>query len=135
VLIALERYSAVKKARRKAGRGFIVFCDRWPQSVRHGFLDGPTKQYNRRLTWMRKWELSIYRRIAHFHPDIMIQLIADYSVSAARKPGELQPEEFENRLDLMAEIRKLEPQTEVLDAGHDLDSVSRSIFKLIWGKL
>jgi thymidylate kinase len=135
VLIALERYNAVRKARRKAACGFMVFCDRWPQSLSHGFLDGPTKQHNSGLTRIRKWELSIYDRMNRFRPDLTIQLVADYAVSEARKPGELQRAEFEKRIDLMAELRKTDPQIQVVNAGNDLDSVSRSLFKLIWEKL
>ncbi|MDY0885636.1 hypothetical protein ACFPL7_23615 [Dongia soli] len=135
VLTALERYNSVCKARRKAACGFIVFCDRWPQSLGHGFLDGPTRQDNRSRTWVRKWELSLYERMNRYRPDVAIQLVADYAVSAARKPGELQQGEFEKRIDLMTELRKIDPLIQVVDAGNDLDTVSRSLFKLIWEKL
>ena len=135
VLIALERYNTVRKARRKAACGFMVFCDRWPQSLAHGFLDGPTKQHGSRSSRIRKWELSLYDKMNRFRPDVTIQLVADYAVSAARKPGELQNDEFQKRIDLMTALRKADPQIQVVDAGNDLDSVSRSLFKLIWEKL
>jgi thymidylate kinase len=135
VLIALERYNAVRKARRKAACGFLVFCDRWPQSLGHGFLDGPTRQHNSHRTWLRTWELSLYERMNRFRPDVMVQLVADHAVSAARKPGELQRGDFEKRIDLMTELRKIDPRIQVVDAGDDLDTVSRSLFKLIWEKL
>ena len=41
VLIAIERYTVVKRAHRWATRGLIVISDRWPQAQRTGYLDGP----------------------------------------------------------------------------------------------
>jgi len=136
VLIALERYASVVKARRVADRGFIVFCDRWPQAIEHGFLDGPT-QHPRIGTQglLRKWELRLYDRMAAFQPEIPIQLVGDHSLSDARKPGELKREDFDRRIALMRKIRELEPKTHVIDAGGNLDDVSRSLFKLIWSEL
>ncbi|TIO39863.1 MAG: hypothetical protein E5Y00_34500, partial [Mesorhizobium sp.] len=42
VLIAFERYAVVKRAHRWSTRGMIVICDRWPQALGRGYLDGPT---------------------------------------------------------------------------------------------
>jgi hypothetical protein len=119
-----------------AGRGIIVLCDRWPQSIQHGFLDGPTQQREGGpMTLLREWELSLYDRMAQYHPDIAIQLIGDYAISEVRKPGELTREEFDMRINLMAEIRESTPNIHMLDAGGDIDDVARSIFKLIWSQL
>ena len=136
VLVALERYASVVKARRIADRGFIVFCDRWPQAIAHGFLDGPTQHpHIGTHGLLRKWELRLYDSMAAFQPDISIQLVGDHSLSDARKPGELKREDFDRRVDLMREIRKLAPRTHVIDAGGSIDDVSRSVFRLIWSEL
>lgn len=136
VLVALERYASVVKARRIADRGFIVFCDRWPQAIEHGFLDGPIQHpHIGTQGLLRKWELRLYDRMAAFQPEISIQLVGDHSLSEARKPGELKRQDFDRRVDLMRKIRKLAPRTHVVDAGGSIDDVLRSLFKLIWSEL
>jgi hypothetical protein len=136
VLVALERYASIRKARRMADRGLIVFCDRWPQEIQPGIMDGPTQQRgNGSPTWLRKCELSLYHRMAQIQPDISVQLVGDYATSQARKPGELTREGFDKRTTLMKEIRDRFPETRVLDAGRDVDEVSRSLFALVWSAL
>jgi thymidylate kinase len=136
VIVALERYASVQKARRMADRGLLVFCDRWPQEIQPGLLDGPTQQRgNGSLAWLRKWELSLYRRMTRLQPELFVQLVGDYATSQARKPGELTREEFDKRIALMKEIRERFPQTHVLDADRDIEEVSRSLFKVIWNAL
>lgn len=136
VLVALERYSRVKTARRVADRGFLVFCDRWPQSIQPGFMDGPTAHGPaERPGLLRRWELSFYDRMSCMQPDLTIHLVGDYAISQARKPAELSQEEFDKRIALMAEIRSRMPSVRVLDAGGQVDEVSRSLFGLIWNAL
>jgi thymidylate kinase len=136
VLVGLERYSRLRAARRKADRGFIVFCDRWPQSVQAGYMDGPTAHRpGERAGLLRRWELSLYDRMACIHPDLMIHLTGDYAISQGRKPGELSREEFDKRIALMAEIRARVPSVRVVDASGQVDDVSKSLFGLIWNAL
>jgi thymidylate kinase len=136
VLVAFERYSGVRRAKRMAARGAIVLCDRWPQAIEPGIMDGPARPRGRQpFVWMRKLELLLYARMARHRPDITVHLIGDYAASAARKPGDINRDEFDRRLVLMEESRRRDPSIYVLDAGCDLDDVSRSLFKLIWSKL
>ena len=136
VLVASERYASVRKARQMADRGLIVFCDRWPQEIQPGFMDGPTQQReNGSPTWLRKWELALYRRMAQIQPDISVHLVGDYATSQARKPGELTREEFDKRIALMKQIRERFPETRVLEADRDMDEVSRTLFQLVWNAL
>jgi hypothetical protein len=136
VLVALERYSRIRAARRKADRGFIVFCDRWPQRVQAGYMDGPTAcGPSERPGLLRRWELSLYDRMACIQPDLMIHLVGDYAISQARKPAELRPEEFDKRIALMAEIRARVPSVRVVDASGQVDEVAKLLFGLIWKSL
>ena len=119
-----------------ADRGFIVFCDRWPQEIQPGYMDGPTEQREGIApTWLRRWELSLYRRMAQIQPDLSVQLVGDYATSQARKPGELARHEFDKRIVLMRAIRDRFPGTCVLDADRDVDAVSRALFRLVWNAL
>ena len=136
VLVGLERHAGVRSGTRMAVRGLIVICDRWPQSVEAGLMDGPTKPRGGYAeTWLRKWELLLYGRMTRYRPDVTIHLTGGYATSAARKPGELSREEFDKRIELMAESRRRNPEIHVVDASGDIDEVSRALFKLIWSKL
>ena len=136
VLVALERHGRVVAARRMADRGFIVLCDRWPQSIQQGFMDGPTRQQGAgSSTWMRRWELALYKRMSGVRPDIVVHLVGDYALAEARKPGELSRGEFDKRIALMEQMRARGPGTHVVDAGKDIDEVSALLFELIWKAL
>lgn len=135
LLAALERHSRVRAARRMAARGFIVFCDRWPQPIQPGFMDGPTRHSRNSPRLLRAWELSLYDRMSRFRPDVVVHLTGDYAVSQARKPGELTRADFDKRIALMKEIRAGAPETHVVDADRDIDEVSKSLFGLIWKAL
>ena len=136
VLVALERHGRVIAARRMADRGFIVFCDRWPQSVQPGFMDGPTWQRaDGSPTLLRRWELALYDRMSCVRPDIVAHLVGDYAVSQARKPGELSRDEFDKRIALMERMRATGLGTHVIDAGKNIDEVSKVLFEMIWKAL
>lgn len=136
VLVALERYQHVRMARRMADRGFLVFCDRWPQALQPGFLDGPTARAPGAPTnILRRWELSIYDRMCHLEPDVMIHLVGDHAISHRRKPDEISRSEFEKRLALMEEMRLRTPSIRVINAAGRIDEVSRSLFPMIWNAL
>ena len=136
VLVALERHGRVMAARRMADRGFIVLCDRWPQSIQPGFMDGPTRQQSAGSSpWLRRWELALYRRMSGVRPDILVHLVGDYALAEARKPGELSRGEFDKRIALMEQMRARGPGTHVIDAGKNIDEVSALLFELIWKAL
>jgi len=136
VLVALERHGRVMAARRMADRGFIVLCDRWPQSIQPGFMDGPTgQQIARNPTLLRRWEMALYERMSRARPDIIVHLVGDYGVSQARKPGELSRGEFDKRIALMEQMRARGLGTHVVDAGRNIDEVSKQLFELIWEAL
>jgi hypothetical protein len=136
VLVAFERYAGVRSGTRMAVRGLIVICDRWPQSIEAGLMDGPTKPRGGYVeAWLRKWELLLYQRMAQYRPDVTIHLTGEYATSATRKPGELTREDFDKRIALMAESRRRDQDIHVVDASGDIDEVSGALFKLIWSKL
>lgn len=136
VLVALERHGRVMAARRMADRGFIVFCDRWPQSIQPGFMDGPTSQRNPgHPTLLRRWELALYRRMSLVQPDIVAHLVGDYAVSQARKPGELSRGEFDRRIVLMEQMRSRGLGTHVVDASRSVDEVTKALFEMTWKAL
>jgi hypothetical protein len=134
-LTALERYMRVRAARRMADRGVIVICDRWPQSLQAGLMDGPSRPAGNRPNLFRRWELSLYERMSRVPPDLTVHLMGDYETAETRKPGELTRDAFERRIALMRRLQATTPQVQVVDAGADIDQVSKSVFRLIWQSL
>jgi hypothetical protein len=136
VQAALERHGRVRAARRMADRGFIVFCDRWPQSLQAGLMDGPTRLRTPSApSRLRRWELALYDRMSRIQPDLVVHLVGDYAVSQMRKPGEISRDEFEKRIAVMAAMRAGAPRIHVIDAGGSIEDVSKSLFGLIWKAL
>ena len=129
-LVALERYFRVRSARRLADGGLLVFCDRWPQALEAGLMDGPTQ--SRGPNPLRRWEMWLYERMSRIQPDVIVHLIGDYPISQARKPGELSREEFDKRISLMVAMRATTPEVRVISAAGDVDQVARSLFALVW---
>ncbi|KRD64075.1 hypothetical protein IB265_34245 [Ensifer sp. ENS10] len=136
VLIAIERYAVVNRAHRWAMRGMIVISDRWPQKLRHGYLDGPMIPPNLSsapgVGMLARLEKKLYERMDSCRPHLTLHLVSDYSVSEARKPGEITREGFDARLALMAELRALDNDIRTIDASASAESVKRELFKEIW---
>ncbi|MEI2302420.1 hypothetical protein [Ensifer sp. MJa1] len=136
ILIAIERYFVVKRAHRWAARGLIVVCDRWPQTLRKGYLDGPMIPSNLPaipgLAALARFEEWLYRKMAECKPDLTLHLVSDFAVSQSRKPGEISKEGFEARMSLMAELRARDEHIRVVDASADTETINRNLFKQIW---
>ena len=81
------------------------------------------------------WERSIYRRMEDFRPDLIIHMVADHAVSAARKPGEIDRVAYNARIAVMERLRVRDPSIVVIDAGESLEQVSAELFQAIWNKL
>lgn len=136
VLIAIERYVVVMRAHRLATRGLIVVCDRWPQMLRFGYLDGPMIPSGmlgvRGLGALARFEQKLYRKMEECRPHLTLHLVCDHAVSERRKPGEISREAFEARLALMAELRASDKQIRTIDASASVDEVGRELFREIW---
>jgi thymidylate kinase len=136
LLIAYERLSAVRRAARSASRGFIVICDRWPQAQAAGFLDGPVIAPDPSalpgLASLARLEARIYKRLETYRPTLVLHLVADFSVSQQRKPGELTMVEYERRILLMENMRAKDGKICVVDASQSLSEVAAEIFKSTW---
>lgn len=139
LMIALERYQTVRRVMKARNRGFIVICDRWPQSMEAGRMDGPVdlgaRATHPALRPLVRMETALYARIDRMPADLMIHMVADHAVSAARKPGEIKKTAYEARLDLMCRLRAADPRIVVIDASQDIGSVTSDIFTYIWQRL
>ena len=135
LVIAMQRYAAMRKAVRLAAAGAIVITDRWPQTLRRGFLDGPSvapPPEMRLAHLLSRIEHRIYRAMEGYKPSLTIHLDCDYATSHARKPGDILPEDFERRIELMQEMRRRDPDVVVVDARKDKDVVAADLIRLAW---
>jgi len=136
LLIALERYAMVKRAHRSATRGLIVICDRWPQALQPGYLDGPTippdPDRHPLLAPVARLEQKLYRKMQGMRPHLTLHLVSDHSVSERRKPGGIKKEAFDARLSLMAELRRLDKDIKTVDASASMEAVGRDLFRHVW---
>ncbi|MCY1244736.1 hypothetical protein D9M72_578300 [compost metagenome] len=136
MLIAIERYGVVKRAHRWATRGLIVVCDRWPQTLQKGYLDGPMIPSNLPavpgIAALARFEEWLYQKMNECKPDLTLHLVSDFAVSQSRKPGEISKEGFEARMSLMAELRALDKDIRVIDASANTETINGNLFKQIW---
>ena len=132
--IALERYVTLRRAMRLASSGSIVISDRWPQNLQPGLFDGPLRLVPSASAIVRllsRLELGLYRRMQSRNPDLMIHLISDYETSNARKPGDRSRSEFDQRLALMQEMRRQDPNIKTVDARNEFDAVTAELFTCV----
>jgi thymidylate kinase len=139
ILIAFERYTVVKRAHRMATRGLIVICDRWPQSEREGYLDGPSIPPHlssvRGLSVLASIEQRLFRKMEACRPQLTLHLVSDFAVAESRKPGDIRKEAFDARLSLMAELRAKDKEIRTVDASASVETVGRELFRHIWMSL
>ncbi|MDG4902219.1 MULTISPECIES: hypothetical protein [unclassified Mesorhizobium] len=136
VLIAFERYAVVKRAHRWSTRGMIVICDRWPQALGRGYLDGPTIPARLfsvpGLSALARLEQRLYEKMAERRPHLVLHLVSDFAVSEQRKPGDIRKEAFDARLSLMAELRAKDKDIRTVDASAGIEAVGQELFRHIW---
>jgi thymidylate kinase len=91
VVTARDRYRAVRRARRLAVRGTLVFCDRFPLSVVES-MDGP--RASRLPSAVRRWPARLLIRLEDRYytamgaPDLLVVLRVEPDVAVQRRPGD-----------------------------------------------
>ena len=136
--VAGNRYLGMRRALRLAKSGTLVITDRCPQNIEEGILDGPSAApASRYRLALMLWQLEkrLYRAMAGFAPDFTIHLECDYASSHARKPGDIDPADFDRRIALMRTMQERDCNIAVIDARADIDTVTRQLFALIWQQL
>ncbi|MDP9421311.1 MAG: hypothetical protein M3Q19_00490 [Pseudomonadota bacterium] len=132
---ALERYIMLAVARGLARKGAIVITDRWPQNLRPGLLDGPSRiplNGSAIVRFLGSIERSLYRRMEIYEPDLTIHLLSDFETSNERKPGASEPARFEQRLAVMRMMRARSSHIRTVDVRRSFPEVTQDIFRSIW---
>jgi thymidylate kinase len=138
VATARDRYLAYRRARRLAGDGALVICDRFP--LPHlSLMDAPqvdrlrpdadASRLDRRLA---SRERRYYRALTS--PDVLVVLRVDPEIAVARKPDEL-PEFVRGRWREIWEIDWPAVPAHVVDAGRSMPEVLSEVKALVWSQL
>ncbi len=140
IWLALTRLRKAHWARKSAQKGYLVLSDRWPQNLERGYLDGPIRRVMDKANPITevafKIENKIFDLIEKQKPDLMIQLVIPYEVANARKPGELSPDAFEQRINLLHRMHNKSPESiEIVDVSASEQSVFADLTTAIWRHL
>ena len=136
--LAHEKRSKLRMVARARERGFVVICDRYPQTQADGVNDGPllwtwresTARVKRALA---RWEDGIYKLAEAIPPDIVVRLLVTPETAAARRPGD-DPRELAFRTQLVRDLRFDNAPFGVIDidAEDDLAAVMLEVKQRLW---
>ncbi len=135
LLIARDRRRAYVRARRLAGRGYIVVSDRFPLEIISNMDGSRTTGLPRgsaAARWLSAREQAIYRTMVP--PDLLIVLKVHPDIAAGRRPD--QAEEFVRTR--ASEVFAAEwdgTGAVVIDAAATPDEVFRAAFEAVWSRL
>jgi hypothetical protein len=138
VLTARDRYLAYRRARRLAGGGTLVICDRFPLPQLE-LMDAPqVDRYMPASTggWLgprlSALELRYYRAI--FPADVLVVLRVDPETAVGRKPDE-EPDFVRARWREIWEVDWDTVPAEIVDAGRPAPAVLSEVKALVWSEL
>lgn len=102
-----------------------------------GYNDGPLLHFlsgsrNFLFRWAARRERRLYERAAKNSPDLVIKLIADASVVAARKPGETPVPLLLSKIEGIRNLVFDGCTVKTIDASQPLQKVLFQVRKAIW---
>jgi len=138
VALAREKRSKLRLAMHARERGFVVVCDRYPQTQVAGVSDGPLLgRWNTSKSRMRRavarWEENIYQSARELAPDVVLRLLVTPETAMARRPED-DPRELSFRTRLANDLRFETARLGVIDidADGDLESVVLEVKRRLW---
>jgi thymidylate kinase len=131
-VLAWEKRSKLRRARRGADRGLVVIADRYPQDQILTFNDGPLLP---RLQWIPRWlrrfEQRSYALARQLPPDLLFKLRADPDLLARREPT-MKRSVIEQRVRELDRLSFPGATVVCLDASEPAAEVARAIRREIW---
>lgn len=137
LIVASEKSRNLKRMATARKKGMLVICDRFPQNQVMGYNDGPLLHFlsgsrNFLFRWAARRERRLYERAAKNSPDLVIKLIADASVVAARKPGETPVPLLLSKIEGIRNLVFDGCTVKTIDASQPLQKVLFQVRKAIW---
>jgi thymidylate kinase len=138
VCAARDRYLNYVKARKRANKGAIVICDRFPLP-QIKLMDGPqverlTKALppNRFIGSLIRWEAGYYRKI--LPPDLLIVLRVAPEIALQRRT-ESSPESVRARVGEIWDFDWGQMPAYIIDASRPQDEVLSDLKAIVWSTL
>jgi thymidylate kinase len=134
-VLAVEKRTKLRAARRAAARGMVVITDRFPQDQIADFNDGPLlPRLSHVPRWLRKFEASAYALAGRLPPDLVIKLVATPELIAAREPT-MSPAVIRSRTTAVARLTFAGSSVAAIPAGQPAADVLRAVKAEIWRML
>jgi hypothetical protein len=131
-VLAWEKRSKLRRARRAADRGMVVIADRYPQDQILSFNDGPLLP---RLTWipawLRRFEERSYALARQSPPALLFKLQADPDLLAQREPT-MNRAVIEQRVQELDRLSFPGARMVCLNASEPAAEVARAVRREIW---
>ncbi len=139
VLTSRDRYRAYVRARRLAGRGILVVCDRFPlpqlvtmDSATAPRLD-PARTGSAVARALARLERRYYARMAE--PDVLVVLRVPPEVAVERRRGSEDPDFVRPRVAEVWTADWFGTRAAVIDAARSLDEVQAQVRAAVWARL
>lgn len=134
-VLAVEKRSKLRAARRGAERGMVVVADRFPQDEMPEYNDGPLLP---RLAWapawLRRFEARSYALAGRLQPDLVIKLEAPAETLAVREPG-MDLRVIRERVDAVHRLGFPGARVVRIDATRPLADVLQAVRREVWSML
>jgi thymidylate kinase len=138
VVTARDRYLTHRRARRLAGDGALVVCDRFPLR-QLSLMDAPQVERHRPNADAGRLDRGLAARERRYYraltaPDVLVVLRVDPEIAVARKPEEA-PDFVRGRWREIWEIDWPAVPAHVVDAGRSMSEVLSEVKALVWSQL
>jgi thymidylate kinase len=138
VATARDRYLAYRRARRLAGDGALVVCDRFPLP-QLSLMDAPQVERHRPDAEAGRFDRGLATRERRYYraltaPDVLVVLRVDPEVAVARKPEEA-PDFVRGRWREIWEIDWATVPAHVVDASRSMPDVLSEVKAIVWSQL
>jgi len=134
-VLAIEKRTKLRAARRAAAHGMVVITDRFPQNEILEYNDGPLLPRLRHVPgWLRRFEASAYALAQALRPDLVIELLASPELIASREPT-MDPALIRSRVAALAQLRLGGAPIAAISAALPAAEVLRAAKLQIWRAL
>ena len=139
--LAIDRYAAVRRAKRLVDRGFIVITDRYP-SLSPGKMDSPrivvAEGSGSLMKKLSAWETDLYRRMGEADLLLLLQVPVEVAVERNRariKDDKESDAEIRWRHENNRDLDYGNSRVIVVDTGCEYSQTLRNVKRLIWNIL
>jgi thymidylate kinase len=138
LVLAREKRLKIRKSIKARERGFIVICDRFPQTQVSGMIDGTLLDHwmsseSKLLRSLARWEADSYTLADTYPPDLVIRLDVTSETAASRRPEAHRPV-LDHRRQVVESLmfKNARFGLRSLDANRDLDDVLLDVKHALW---